>query len=388
MNHGKIKIALNASMLDNSPTGVGIYTFNIINSLAKLNWANNYEKFTVFSPTISFLDKGLSISKLSNLMLSSKYGKSAALIRFLWNTLFYPIKTKKFDLVISTTTHGSFFAKNQIITIHDLLSLRFNTISPHQRIYFKYLLPFMMANSKCVIAISETTKKEIVKYLNFPEEKIHVIYNGYDHNKYFLNTSTSTKINETYGLKNYFLAIGPTYIHKNFEILLTAYVKLNYTEKQNHPLVIVGGKEPYLSLIKSLVISLQLTQYVHFLNYVPDVLMPALYWEAKALVFPSIYEGFGMPPLEAMACGCPVVASNTPAVMEICENAALYINPHNEQSIIKALQKVISGDKRFFQNLIENGLQQAQKFSWEKTALQLKLLIEEKIYLPKNKQYV
>ncbi len=383
MNKGKIKIALNASMLDNSPTGVGIYTFNIINSLAKLNWNNNYEKFTVFTPTSSFLNEDIEVSKLPNLMLSSQYGKIAAFTRFIWNTFFYPFKSKKYDLVISTTTHGSFFAKNQIITIHDLLSIRFNTISPHQRFYFKNLLPFMMAKCKCVIAISETTKKDIIKYLGYPEEKIHVIYNGYDKTKFNLSDTVSNIIANKYSVKNYFLAIGPNYPHKNFEILLAAYDKLSNTEKLNHPLVIVGGKQPYLSQIKQLALDLNLQTSVQFLDYVPDNLMPAIYKEAVALVFPSLYEGFGMPPLEAMACGCPVIASNTAAVMEVCENAALYINPYNPKSITQALQKLIY-NPILLNQLKEKGLKQAQKFSWDLTAQKLKTLIEEKIYLPKN----
>ncbi len=387
MIKGKIKIALNASMLDNSPTGVGIYTYNIINSLAKLNWKNEYEKFTVFTPTLSFLENKINVFKLSNLMLSSQYGKIAAIIRFLWNTFFYPFKSKNYDLVISTTTHGSFFANNQVITIHDLLSLRFNTISPHQRFYFKYLLPYLMAKSKFVIAISETTKQDIIKYLNFPEEKIHVIYNGYDNNKYCFVATKSNKIADKYGVKNYFLAIGPTYPHKNFEILLSAYTKLSTAEQLNHPLVIVGGKQPYLNRIKQLVLNIGLSTSVHFLDYVPDNLMPALYHEALALIFPSLYEGFGMPPLEAMACGCPVIASTTPAVIEVCENAALYINPNDEDDITKALQKLINNDS-LAQQLSEKGLAQAQKFSWAKTAQNLKTLIEKQIILPKTQAYV
>jgi glycosyltransferase involved in cell wall biosynthesis len=371
MTNRKIKIALNASMLDNCPTGVGIYTYNIINSLAKLNWASNFEKFTVFSPTSSFLNKEIKVAKLSNLMLSSQYGKLAASIRFLWNTFLYPFKSKKYDLVISTTTHGSFFSKNQIITIHDLLSLRFNTISAHQRLYFKYLLPFMMQKSKCVIAISETTKNDIVEYLGLPAHKIHVISNGYDNTKFYPNNTITNLISVEYGVKNYFLAIGPTYPHKNFELLIAAYNKLSANEKLNHPLVIVGGKQPYLKL----------SERVIFLDYVPDNLMPFLYREAKALVFPSLYEGFGMPPLEAMACGCPVIASDTPAVVEVCEKAALYINPHNQNSITNAFKKLIN-DADFSLNLKEKGLMQAKKFSWAKAAQKLKILIEEKIYLP------
>lgn len=387
MNNSKIRIALNASMLDNSPTGVGIYTFNLINNLSKLSWTNDYERFTVFSPTFSYLNNQIKISKLPNLMLSSKYGKVAASIRFLWNTLIYPFKTSKYNLVISTTTHGSFFAKNQIITIHDLLSLRFNTISSHQRFYFKYLLPLLLSRAKCIITISETTKQDIIKYLKFPAENIHVIYNGYDKSKFYVTEDISKKIYYEYGVKNYFLAIGPTYPHKNFEKLLIAYNKLSLIEKHNHPLVIVGGKEPYLSSIKEIVLKLKLNEVVHFLHYVREELMPDMYRNAYALVFPSLYEGFGLPPLEAMACGCPVIASNTPAVKEVCEEAALYMDGYNEKSITAALKKIIS-DKVLVQNLREKGLAQAQKFSWTNAAESLKTLIEEKIHLPKKQSYV
>ena len=387
MDNAKIRIALNASMLDNSPTGVGIYTFNLINSLSKLNWTSEYDRFTVYSPTLLFLDKKLKISKLSNLMLSSKYGKIAASTRFLWNTLIYPFKTSKFNLVISTTTHGSFFAKNQIITIHDLLSLRFNTISSHQRFYFKYILPFILSRTKCIITISETTKKDIVEYLKYPKENIHVIYNGYDASKYYLNNDESKKILHQYGVKNYFLAIGPTYPHKNFEKLLLAYHKLSPIEKIKHPLVIVGGKQPYLTLLKDLVLKLKLNDNVHFLHYVPEELMADMYRSAFALVFPSLYEGFGLPPLEAMACGCPVLASNTPAVKEVCEQAALYMDAYNEKSITASLKKIIS-EIALPQILREKGLVQAQKFSWTNAAESLKTLIEEKIHLPKKPLYV
>lgn len=362
-------------MLDEHPTGVGVYSLNLINCFSKLSSSSANSKITVFTPTSSFLDSDLKIIKLPKLLLSSKYGKAAAFCRFFWNTFIYPIQANKFDYLISPTTHGSFLLNNQIITIHDLLSLRFNNISPHQRFYYKFLLPHLVAKAKIIIAISETTKKDIVHFLKCPEEKIHVIHNGYDETVYHPIEGNCRVILKEYGFENYFLAVGPTYAHKNFEKLITAYNKLSLVEKQQNPLVIAGGKYPYLNVLKQLIEKLKLGEHVHFLGYVPETFMPSLYREAFALVFPSLYEGFGMPPLEAMACGCPVITSSTSSLPEVCGDAVLYINPAEETSITAAM-RTLTNDNQFYEKLIGKGLLQAKKFSWNKTAQELKTLLE------------
>ena len=366
---------MNGSMLDGHPTGLGVYSYNLINSLSSLCLADHYEEITVFTPSSLYLRDKLQIKKLSNLLLSSKYGKLAALSRFFWNTIIYPLKAQKFDILISPTTHGSFFLNNQILTIHDLLSLRFNNISLHQRLYYKFLLPYLVSKAKFIIAISETTKNDIIQFLKCPEDKIHVIHNGYDESIYYPIDDKPQLIAKEYGFENYFLAVGPTYPHKNFEKLITAYNKLSPLEKIQNPLLIAGGKNPYLKYLKELVTSLRLTEHVHFLGYVPSNLMPSLYREAYALIFPSLYEGFGMPPLEAMACGCPVITSSTSSMPEVCGNAVLYINPAKEDTITTALRK-LTNDSQLYEELKTKGLIQARKFSWNKTAQTLKTLLE------------
>src|SRR5215471_12570806 len=136
---------MNGSMLDEHPTGVGIYCLNIINHLSALYRNDRDKQITVFTPTNNLLYQNVRTVRLSGLLKSSRYGKIAAITRFVWNTFYYPIKARKFDLLISPTTHGSFLSSNQIITIHDLLSLRFDNISPHQRFYFRYLLPYILS---------------------------------------------------------------------------------------------------------------------------------------------------------------------------------------------------------------------------------------------------
>ena len=369
---------MNGSMLDEHPTGVGIYSVNIINHLSFLYKDEKNRAITVFTPTNTLLNKDIKTIHLSRLLKSSQYGKLAAFTRFMWNTFYYPIQARKFDLLISTTTHGSFFSANQIITIHDLLSLRFNNISAHQRIYYKYLLPYMVSKAKLIIAVSETTKKDIIQFLNIPENKIKVVYNGYDEETYNNIPLLHKYIFDKYAVENYFLAVGPTYPHKNFELLLGAYNELDITIKELHPLVIAGGKKEYLNKLKSYVLENNLQKYVQFIGYVPAELMAPLYKEAFALIFPSLFEGFGFPLLEAMASGCPVLASDVSSIPEVCEDAVLYFDPYHKSSLLLQLNK-ISTDSLLQDQLKKKGLEQAKKFSWIKTVQQLKKIVEETI---------
>lgn len=380
MAMNKISIGMNGSMLDEQPTGVGVYSFNLINNLSRLYWNEGWQKLTVFTPTKSMLSKHIRIIKLSDFLQASKYGKLAAVSRFLWNTFYYHFQARRFDIVISPTTHGSFFLRNQVITIHDLLSLRYNNISRHQRFYFKYLLPFIVSRAKLVIAVSESTKKDIVHFLKCPPEKIQVIYNGYDDKRYCKMEEKQDHIFRKYGLKDYLVAVGPTYPHKNFEMLINAYNGLDESVKILHPLVIAGGKKAYLDFCKQMVIRLKLEHHVHFIGYVPMELMPSLYREALSLIFPSLYEGFGFPLLEAMACGCPVISSNTSSMTEVCGDAAIYFDPLDRYSMITAIEKMIY-DKLMRDELSEKGLIRSRQFSWAQTATAFKKIIDKQLQL-------
>lgn len=375
-------IGINGSMLDEQPSGVGVYSFNVINNLWKLCNDDTKQQLTVFTPTRTHLDEDISIVRLPGVLQSSKYGKLAAFCRFLWNTFSYHHQARKFDLLVSLTSHGSFLLKNQIITIHDLLSLRYNNINFHQRLYFRYLLPRMISRSQLIITVSETTKKDIIEFFNCPEEKIRVIHNGYDDARYFIAEENQGMLREKYGISKYLLAVGPTYPHKNFENLLSAYDELDEDHKKQYPLIIAGGKRKYLDHLKSIVSGSSLESHVKFLGYVPISFMPLLYRQARALVFPSLYEGFGIPLLEAMACGCPVLTSHTSSMPEVCGEAAGYFDPVDRKTITAAMKKIISDDA-FREELKAKGLARAKNFSWKQTAQSLKTVIET-YYQPTN----
>ncbi len=370
MTAGK-KIAINASMLDEKPTGVGVYTYNLVNTLSVLYQKENKNKFTVFTPFAGHLNKDISIIKISDLVQSSKYGKLAALCRFLWNTFVYHFAGRNYDLLINTTTHGSFTLKNQVIIIHDLLSLRFNNISWHQRIYFKYLLPFLIAKCKLVVTVSEATKQEVVRLLGCPPHKVYVVHNGYNKQLYNTLPETERHIYNRYHVSEYILAVGPTYPHKNFELLLGAYKNLDEDIRKKHQLVIAGGMKDYITKLKQVVVTTNLEKYVHFIGYVPAELMPALYKEAVFLVFPSLYEGFGFPLLEAMACGCPVLCSNTSSMPEVCGDAANYFNAEDKDELTEAMFQMATKPE-LRNELRKKGLLQSSLFSWETAAVKIK----------------
>lgn len=363
-----MNVAINASILDSKPTGLGIYTINIINELARLAKSKKYD-FTIYSAnsTLFSLNANFQVKKIPKYVQPSEYYRFASIFRFLWNQLIYPIRAKDFDLSYSPTTHGSSLLKNQIITIHDLLALSFPQQNKFQYYYYKYFLPKIIKNSKAVITVSQSTKKDVMKYLNYPQEKIHVIYNGYNKNIFSPKSKANNYIKDRYNIKEYILTIGATYPHKNIERLIISYSQLPRYMKNKYHLIIVGWRETYIRKLKFLIKEKRLEKNIVLLEYVFFKDLPHLYSEAKVMVYPSLYEGFGLPALEAMACECPVIVSNSSSLTEVCGDAALYIDPYDCDSIGAGIMKVLT-NTGLREDLKEKGLERVKMFSWEKTA--------------------
>jgi glycosyltransferase involved in cell wall biosynthesis len=362
-----LRIGVNASMLDAKPTGVGIFTYNLINAMHKLVKVDGAFDLTVYSPVSHNLDPGLRIHTIPGIVQSSAYPKTSALSRQAWNQFIYPLAARQMDVLLNPSTHGHLWGQHQVLTIHDLLSLRFPDISTHQRIYFQKLLPAMIRKSTRIIAVSESTKADIMHYFGTPEDKIHVVHNGYDSKTFKPARGSSAAIREAYGVKDYILAVGPTYPHKNFTTLLKAYALLQPSIRQQHPLLIAGGRPAYLNELRKKAANLGISAHLHFTGYVPQHLMPALYHEARMLVFPSLYEGFGIPLLEAMACGCPVISSNASSMPEVCGTAASYANPDAPESFYSAINRLLT-DEAHRKHFSSAGLTRCRQFSWERSA--------------------
>jgi glycosyltransferase involved in cell wall biosynthesis len=242
--------------------------------------------------------------------------------------------------------------------------------------YFYYSLPILLNNSQAIICDSENTKKDIIAYHGIKDKPVYVIYAGFNRQRFYPRENGT--VQKQYGLTNYLLYIGDLRPYKNLERSLEAFARLNL---RKFKFVIGGKKDPrFYPRVEKKMGELFLKDRVVFLDYVPEKDLPHLYSEAAAFVFPSLYEGFGLPPLEAMACGCPVVVSNAASLPEVCGDAAYYVNPYDVQSISKGIYEVLMDDK-LRQNLIGKGLERAKLFSWEKAAKEHLEVFEEVVSL-------
>jgi glycosyltransferase involved in cell wall biosynthesis len=371
-----MNLVINASILDSKPTGVGIYTINIINEMAKLSDPGRYN-IKIFSPGSRFFNvkENMEIKKIPRYVQRSEYKKFAGIFRFIWNQSLYAAASRGSDLCYSPTTHGSWLLKNQIITIHDLLAFHFPHQNKFQYYYYRYFLDKIIRHSKAVIAVSQSTKKDITKHLNYPADKIHVIYGGYDQSFFKPKPQDDDLIKRKYNIEKYILTVGATYPHKNIERLIISYSLLPDRLKKEYKLVVAGSREKYTHALMLLVKERDLQSNIVFTGYVSFDDLPYLYSGAAALVYPSLYEGFGLPPLEAMACGCPVVVSNISSLPEVCGDAAFYIDPYNVDDIANGIAKVLT-DGILKEDLIRKGLERAKLFSWEKAARGILKVIE------------
>nr|WP_245323773.1 glycosyltransferase family 1 protein [Methanomicrobium sp. W14] len=233
-------------------------------------------------------------------------------------------------------------------------------------------------NADCIITISNHGKNELVKYFDADPDKIKVTYLAA---KDIFSPSCQDeqkKIIDKYKLsKGFILFVGSYEPRKNLITLVKAYVSLPESTKKRHLLVIAGGKGWLNSEIDD-IIELNKSSDIRRIGYVDEDDLPGLYSAADVFVYPSLYEGFGLPILEAMACGAPVITSNTSSMTEVGGNAALYFDPHDENQLRELLIKTVD-DESLKEDLRQNGFRNAKKFSWEKTARKT-LQIYESVY--------
>ncbi len=358
------KIAINATFTHKHPTGLGIYTIELVKELLRLKTdfdffvhANSTELKELFTGKVA----------LPNGFTSPYYGFKGHACRIIWEQSILPLKLLKQKplLLYSTVTEGLFipFVK-QIITVHDIISIRFTEAYPKMKYYFRHFVPYLLKSSDAIICVSEFTKKEMFAHYNIqPNKPVYVIHEGYDKKNFYPREKGFVK--KQYGLEKYIFYVGDMRAHKNLEKAIEAFHRLN---RKDIKFVIAGKKDPrFYPVHEEKVKKLSLQERVFFLDYVPQEYLPNLYSEAEAFIFPSLYEGFGLPPLEAMACGCPVITSNAASLPEVCGNAASYVDPYNIESITEGINNIIK-DKALQESLRIKGLERAKLFSWEKSA--------------------
>ncbi|MBS0624621.1 MAG: glycosyltransferase family 4 protein [Verrucomicrobia bacterium] len=252
-------------------------------------------------------------------------------------------------------------AKKRIVTIHDVCHLAI-PFSRGKRVIARMLLRGACQKSQLIITDSQFSKLEIIKYLEVDEQNIQVIYPGVNLNE-FSPENKSEEIVRKYD--PYFLFVGNFKVHKNLETLVRAFELLKSKDAR---LLLVGkykGLKSSDSAIFERVQSSLARERIHLLGEVPQSEIRCLYASAKALVFPSLYEGFGLPPLEAMASGCPVLASTSASIPEVCADAALYFDPRSAEELSNQMDQVLG---RGNDSLKAKGFRRCREFSWNKTA--------------------
>ena len=268
----------------------------------------------------------------------------------------------------------------KIVTIHDMAYKRFpETVRLKTRKMLNLSLKKSINRADLIITVSEFSKQEILSFFPECEGKIEIVYNGVDFAifKPISDNTLKEAVKKKYKINGEFLLyLGTIEPRKNIERLLEAYSRFNSELKDSPKLVLAGGKGWLDSGIFNAIDKLNLKDNVILTGYVSDDDVPILMNAAKAFLFPSIYEGFGMPVLEAMACGVPVLTSNVSSLPEVVENAAVLVNPFSVESILLGINKITS-DEKLRSEIIEKGKERARLFTWEIVTKKLYKIYED-----------
>jgi glycosyltransferase involved in cell wall biosynthesis len=286
-------------------------------------------------------------------------------LRLSWELFWHPVDV----LLILASVLPFYHPKNSIFTTHDLAYEMFpGAFTAFMRNYLMVSTRFAAQHAKKIIAVSQATKNDLIKLYAVEPDKVVVTHLGFDKNQFKPRSYSEVQpVLDKWQLsfQKYILFVGTLQPRKNIDRLIDAYLLL---KKRNHieqKLVIVGAKgwlyEPILAKIK------QAGSSLVYLDYVSAEDLPYLYCGASLLTLPALYEGFGLPPLEAMASGVPVVVSNISSLPEVVGDAGVLVNPNSVDDIADGLLKALE-DKNLQQQMIERGLTQAGKFSWENCA--------------------
>lgn len=342
-----MKIVVNTSMLGKRHTGLGVYSTHSSHAIE-----NNFDATWVDSGDHSPIGK-LNLRSPDYIAIGS--GRFAAIRRQFW------MRSVRFgadQLVYSPTHHGFPNVDGQIITIHDLICLRFPAQHRSQYLFFKYGLPKLMRKCRAVFCVSETTKQDVSKTYGFPADRIFVVPNGVD-------TSTFSADISAKDTDPYLLMVGARYSHKNVDEVLA----FSDTWAKDYRLMVTSCSGVYREFLEKRVLQLGLKDRVHFCDYLSREELVRLYQGCSALLYPSKWEGFGIPPLEAMACGSPVIASDIPVHREVLGDAAIFVSLGNRSSWRDAFARLQTEGE--VSALLGAGEGVLKRFTWENSGKQL-----------------
>jgi len=343
--------------------GAGNYVKNLVLSLSKLDQNNEYLLFASQQNAHHLRDLG------SNFRI--EYAPGNRFLRLPWEQTVLPLRLKKERI---DAYHGPTFVAPLLKTCRQAVSILDMTfhLTPERhsllkRAYFRFMIPQMARRCEKVIAISESTKRDLVSLLEIQAEKICVTHLGVD--KRFRPATEEqelARVRRKYNLPSkYILYVGVIEPRKNLETLVDAYQADSFHGEFD--LVLAGSLGWGFTRLLEKIANSHVRNRIQMPGYVADADLPALFNMAAVFVYPSVYEGFGLPVLEAMACGTPVITSQVSSLPEVAGDAAILVDPSDPKAFASALQNVL-GDDHLRKSLSERGIQRARLFTWEKTA--------------------
>lgn len=357
-----MRIAINTLGPSKLKAGIGRYVSNLVNYLAKIDFENEYFIFANKDNIGWFSEINNANFKIIKV---GDYSKIKP-IRILWEQTIFPLHciTKKIDLLHSPGFTLPFIKTcRQAVTIHDMT---FFTHKQHHSFFKRFYFPFMIKisaeNADIIFADSENSKKNIINILSVNPYKVRVVHLGIEN--YFYRKENIKSVLEKYKIKKkYILFVGTIEPRKNLINLVEAFSKINKREIEKDLELVICGKLGWMyDELFSKINKLKIKERIRFLGFVPDQDLPFLYSGAEMFVYPSFYEGFGLPVIEAMACGCPVITSNISSMKEIAEGASVLVDPNDSESISSAINLLLS-NKKLKNELIASGLKRAKMFN-------------------------
>ena len=369
----KYTVIFNATNIGKQLNGIGMYSLNLLKYFVKLQ---THIRFKVYVNrncrshlrAIQF-PENITLHWVSP-RLSPDYKFSGHLLRLLYSNLL-SLKYRHHLIFNTSQLEVSFFASRQIITIHDIIPLLFKKYHKKQYYFFKYFLNIALKRVLAVITPSQHSKDLIIQHYRLEEQRVQVVPCGV---REVEEENQSVPVLEKKKIILYAGRISPT---KNISGLVKAFELIK--DKIAHQLVIAGESRDFLEKeIKSGHLSRSSLQEdrISLTGYLDDQKLQQLMHKAEVFVYPSLYEGFGFPPLEAMRCGCPVIVSNSSSLPEICGDAAYYVKPNNPQEIAAALSHVLT-NRELREQMIQQGFSRVRKYRWDISTAQHLMLFEK-----------
>lgn len=354
------KVYFSAIILNDKPTGLGIYTINIMRRLDEYGIIDT----VVFNNS----DEEKRYSNMIKNAKTTNIGNEKKKLKFFYRNFlmskFVKKNLSKNDVLYSPTQHGVKINNIvQIITVHDLIPLFYPNGRIHQYIYYKFILPGIFKYCSKVITVSSSTKNDLLSNYNINSNQVEVIYNGYNKPKCLNVKQSKENVCDKYGVQDYILMVGINYEYKNLHSVIEAYSKIK--DNIHNKLIIVGNyKNSYGRSLVELVKKLGLQNRVIFLGYVSDDDLESLYQACSIFVYPSIYEGFGLPVLEAAANGALVISSNKSSIPEVCKDFAVLIDTEDINLMCDSIIENLDYNQKDYHEKVNLCL---KNFDWDLT---------------------